>query len=85
MEIFEAHCVFICAPYMYVRTSLLLKVCQTLKNRSRDVRDAGRDTLVKMACALGPKYLRYITKEMKDMLTRGYMVLTHVGAVCLIM
>ena len=54
--------------------SLLLKVCQTLKNRSRDVRDAGRDTLVKMACALGPKYLRYIVKEMKDMLNRGYMV-----------
>ena len=49
-------------------------MCQTLKNRSRDVRDTGRDTLVKMACALGPKYLRYIVKEMKEMLNRGYMV-----------
>ena len=27
-----------------------------------------------MSCALGPKYLHYIVKEMKDMLNRGYMV-----------
>ena len=38
------------------------------------MRDAGRATLVKMAGALGPKYLQYIVKEMKAMLTRGYMV-----------
>ena len=60
--------------YLIFCCSLLLKVCQTLKNRLRDVRDTGRDTLVKMACALGPKYLHYIVKEMKDMLNRGYMV-----------
>lgn len=54
--------------------SLLLKVCVTLKNRSRDVRDIGRSTLVKMATSLGPKYLKYIIREMKDSLTRGYMV-----------
>ena len=57
-----------------LQCSLLLKVCQTLKNRSCDVRDAGRNTLVKMAGALGPKYVHYIVKEMKAMLTRGYMV-----------
>ena len=55
-------------------SSLLLKVCQTLKNRSRDVRDVGRTTLIKMAASLGPKYLKYIIKEMKESLTRGYMV-----------
>ena len=49
-------------------------MCQTLKHRSCDVRDAGRTTLVKMAGALGPKYLQHIIKEMKAMLTRGYMV-----------
>jgi hypothetical protein len=51
---------------------LLLKVCETLKNRSCDVRDTARDTLVKMAAALGPSYLPYIVKEMTDLLTRGY-------------
>ncbi len=59
--------------------SLLLKVCQTLKNRSREVRDVGRGTLVKMATALGPRYLQYIVKEMRDALDRGYMVR---GVVC---
>ncbi len=49
-------------------------MCQTLKNRSRDVRDIGRNTLVKMAAALGPRYLQYIIKEMRDALDRGYMV-----------
>lgn len=55
-------------------SSLLLKVCHTLKNRSRNVRDVARDTLVRMAAALGPSYLPYIIREMKDLLTRGYQV-----------
>ena len=53
---------------------MLLKVCQTLKNRARNVRDIARDTLVKMAAALGPRYLPYIIREMKELLTRGYQV-----------
>ena len=57
-----------------VSLSLLLKVCQTLKNRARNVRDVARDTLVKMAAALGPRYLPYIIREMKELLTRGYQV-----------
>ena len=57
-----------------VSLSLLLKVCQTLKNRARNVRDIARDTLVKMAAALGPRYLPYIIREMKELLTRGYQV-----------
>ncbi len=55
-------------------SSVLLKVCNTLKHRSRDVRDVGRSTLVKMAASLGPKHLHYIVSEMKATLTRGYMV-----------
>ena len=54
--------------------SLLLKVCETLKSRSHDVRDVARDTLVKMAATLGPTFLPYVFKEMKDLLTRGYQV-----------
>ena len=53
---------------------LLLKVCKTLKNRSRDVRAVARDTLLKMAHSLGPRYLQYIVKELKESLTRGYQV-----------
>ena len=59
---------------VFLLCSLLLKVCLTLKNRSRDVRDVGRTTLVKMASSLGLKYLMYIIKEMKESLTCGYMV-----------
>ena len=65
---------FVPPPLSLDLSSLLLKVCQTLKNKSRDVRDVSRSTLVKMAAALGPKYLQYIIKEMKDTLDRGYMV-----------
>lgn len=54
-----------------------MKVCNSLKNRSRDVRDVARDTLIKMATSLGPKYLQYVIKEMKELLTRGYQVHTH--------
>ena len=38
------------------------------------MRDAARDTLVRMAAALGESFLPYIIKEMKDLLTRGYQV-----------
>lgn len=62
-----------------VSLSLLLKVCQTLKNRARNVRDIARDTLVKMAAALGPRYLPYIIREMKELLTRGYQVCGRLG------
>ena len=54
--------------------SLLSKVCQTLSNRSRDVRDVARDTLVRMAKALGPRFLHYVITEMEGTLTRGYQV-----------
>ena len=46
------------------------------------MRDVARDTLVKMAVALGPKYLAYIVKEMRDMLTKGYMVCRQPSLYC---
>ena len=52
-----------------------MKVCNSLKNHSRDVCDVARDTLIKMATALGSKYLQYLIKEMKELLTRGYQVI----------
>ncbi|XP_065909347.1 small subunit processome component 20 homolog isoform X2 [Dysidea avara] len=53
---------------------LLLKVCHTLRSYQRDVREVARNTLVKMASLLGPKYLHFILKEMKETLTKGYQV-----------
>ena len=52
-----------------------MKVCNSLKNHLPDVRDVARDTLIKMATALGSKYLPYLIKEMKELLTRGYQVI----------
>ena len=64
----------ICLSSSLSLPSLLLKVCEILRSRSQDARGAARDTLVKMAAALGPAFLPYIFKEMKDLLTRGYQV-----------
>ena len=49
-----------------------MKVCKTLKNRSRDVRAVA--TMLKMAHSLGPRHLQYIVKELKESLTRGCQV-----------
>ena len=38
-----------------------------------------RDTLVKLAQSLGPSYVPYIVKDMKETLTKGYQVSTCVG------
>eukprot|EP00794_Sanderia_malayensis_P003704 gene3704-4224_t len=51
---------------------LLLRVCQSLKSRARDVRETARTTLVKIAASLGPSYLPYIVREMRSVLKRGY-------------
>ena len=53
-----------CDSVMVCVCRLLLKVCKTLKNRSRDVRAVARDTLLKMAHSLGPRYLQLTVKEL---------------------
>lgn len=39
---------------------LLMTVCQSLKSRDSNARDTARDTLAKMARALGPEYLQQV-------------------------
>lgn len=39
---------------------LLMTVCQSLKSRDSNARDTARDTLTKMARALGPEYLQQV-------------------------
>lgn len=63
-----------------------MKVCKSLKSRSRDVRSVARDTLLLMIQALGPRYLHYMISEMKESLTRGYQVsLSYIHVRCIIM
>ena len=50
----------------------MLRVCNFLKSRAQDIRTTARDTLVKAVQSIGPKYLPFVIKEMKQALTRGY-------------
>ncbi|XP_071791922.1 small subunit processome component 20 homolog isoform X2 [Asterias amurensis] len=52
--------------------NVLIKVCQMLKSRAKDVRDVSRDTLVKILASLGIGYFSFILKELRHALTRGY-------------
>ncbi|XP_025097744.1 small subunit processome component 20 homolog [Pomacea canaliculata] len=51
---------------------ILLRVCNFLKSRAESIRIIARDTLVKIALALGPRFLPFIVKEMRSVLTKGY-------------
>ncbi|XP_077531499.1 small subunit processome component 20 homolog [Haemaphysalis longicornis] len=53
---------------------VLLRICEFLKSRSRDVREAARGTLVKVMSSLGAPYLRYLFSQMRGVLKRGYQV-----------
>uniref|UniRef100_A0A2C9JTH6 Uncharacterized protein n=1 Tax=Biomphalaria glabrata TaxID=6526 RepID=A0A2C9JTH6_BIOGL len=51
---------------------IILKICNFLRCRSRDVRTTARETLEKAVLSLGSHYFPFIIKEMKSILTRGY-------------
>ncbi|CAH1799075.1 unnamed protein product [Owenia fusiformis] len=51
---------------------VILKVCQFLKSRAKDIRVSARDTLIKIMESVGPRYLGYVLHEMRGTLTRGY-------------
>ena len=51
---------------------IIISLSQLLKDRLQDVRDAARETMVKILDILGVKYFGFIVKEMSDVLTRGY-------------
>ena len=59
-------------PLFHLR--ILLKICNCLKSRSKETRDVARETVIKMTQSLGPSYVPYVVKEMKDALTKGYQV-----------
>uniref|UniRef100_A0A4D5RSY9 Putative drim down-regulated in metastasis-like protein n=1 Tax=Ixodes scapularis TaxID=6945 RepID=A0A4D5RSY9_IXOSC len=54
--------------------SVLLRICEFLKSRSGDIREAARGTLTKVMALLGAPYMGYLLREMKGLLKRGYQV-----------
>jgi len=67
--------VFRLTCFVFSWYSLLLRICHTLKSRAREVRDAARDTLAKIAVSLGAQYFSFVLKELRSSLTRGYQVI----------
>ncbi|KAH8030359.1 hypothetical protein HPB51_006791 [Rhipicephalus microplus] len=53
---------------------IFLRICDFLKSRSRDVREAARGTLMKVMSSLGAPYLKYLFSQMRAVLKRGYQV-----------
>ncbi|XP_075529751.1 small subunit processome component 20 homolog [Dermacentor variabilis] len=53
---------------------IFLRICDFLKSRSRDVREAARGTLVKVMSSLGAPYLKYLFSQMRGVLKRGYQI-----------
>lgn len=50
---------------------ILTNICQILRARSEELRDAIRKHLSRIALFLGPPYLKFIFQELKGALTRG--------------
>ncbi|KAI3405650.2 UTP20 [Candida oxycetoniae] len=50
---------------------ILTSMCQVMRSRSEELRDAVRKSLGKIAVALGARYLSFILKELKAALSRG--------------
>ncbi|KAL5010991.1 hypothetical protein ScPMuIL_013296 [Solemya velum] len=51
---------------------ILIKVCNFLKSRAKDIRVTARSTLIKILTTLGSRYFHFILMELKGTLKRGY-------------
>ncbi|KAG5421363.1 UTP20 [Candida metapsilosis] len=51
--------------------SVLTSMCQVMRSRSEELRDAVRKTLGKITISLGANYFSFIVKELKTALSRG--------------
>lgn len=52
--------------------SLLINLCQNIRSRAEDVRNATREILTRINRLLGPTYLVFTIRELKTALTKGY-------------
>lgn len=55
-----------------ITSTIILDVCQILRSRSQDSRDAARQALSKIVGLVGPSSLPMLLKELRSTLTRGY-------------
>uniref|UniRef100_A0A0R3RU82 DRIM domain-containing protein n=1 Tax=Elaeophora elaphi TaxID=1147741 RepID=A0A0R3RU82_9BILA len=51
---------------------VIIKICSLLMSRSTGIREAAGKTVIEIAKILGPKYLRFIIREMKQTMRKGY-------------
>ncbi|EFO25702.1 hypothetical protein LOAG_02781 [Loa loa] len=51
---------------------VVIKICSLLMSRSTNVREAAGKTVIEIAKILGPKYVRFIIREMKQTMKKGY-------------
>ncbi|VDM07256.1 unnamed protein product [Wuchereria bancrofti] len=56
----------------YNLPGVIIKVCSLLMSRSTSVREAAGKTVIEIAKILGPKYIRFIIREMKQTMKKGY-------------
>lgn len=54
--------------------SVFLRIVTFLRSRADSIRDAARETLLKMMSSLGPAFLWFLLKEMRGVMKRGYQV-----------
>lgn len=70
-------CLILCLTHdriVIILPSVLTKICQILRTRHDELRDAVRKNLGRAARTLGPKYIRFIIKELKTALAKGFQI-----------
>lgn len=70
-------CLILCLSHdriVVVLPGVLTKICQILRSRSDELRDAVRKHLGRASKTLGSRYIRFIIKELKTALARGFQV-----------
>lgn len=53
---------------------MIIKNCSLLMSRSAGVREAAGKTVIEIAKILGPNYICFIIREMKQTMKKGYQV-----------
>lgn len=70
-------CLILCLTHeriVVILPSVLTKICQILRTRHDELRDAVRKNLGRAARTLGSKYIMFIIKELKTALARGFQI-----------
>uniref|UniRef100_A0A915PNY0 Uncharacterized protein n=1 Tax=Setaria digitata TaxID=48799 RepID=A0A915PNY0_9BILA len=58
----------------YNLPGVIIKLCSLLMSRSIGIREAAGRTIIEIAKILGSKYIRFIVREMKETMKKGYQI-----------